>query len=55
MDLDLAAYKQGKPFAKVFNGSQPIPRRRPILFKPLTFENKSYIDGGIFLNYPILE
>jgi NTE family protein len=27
----------------------------PILFKPLTFENKSYIDGGIFLNYPILE
>lgn len=27
----------------------------PILFKPLTFENKSYMDGGIFLNYPILE
>lgn len=27
----------------------------PILFKPLTFENKSYVDGGIFLNYPILE
>ena len=27
----------------------------PILFKPLTFENKSFVDGGIFLNYPILE
>ena len=27
----------------------------PIIFKPLTIGNKSYIDGGIFLNYPILE
>ena len=44
MDLDFAAYKQGKPFAKVFNGSQPIPRRRPILFKPLTDMHPTDLD-----------
>ena len=27
----------------------------PLIFKPLTIENKTYVDGGIFLNYPILE
>jgi len=35
MDLELAAYKQGKPFAKFNDGPQPIPRRRPIMFRPL--------------------
>ena len=35
MDLELAAYKQGKQFPKVFNDSQPIPRRRPLMFQPL--------------------
>ena len=44
MDLDLAAYKQGTPFRKVFNDSQPIPRRRPILFKPLTDMHPTDLD-----------
>ena len=34
MDLDLAAYKQGKQFAKIFNESQPIQRKKPLMFKP---------------------
>ena len=35
MNLDLAAYKlrQGN-FAKIFNESQPIPRKKPLMFKP---------------------
>ena len=44
MDLELAAYKQGKPFA-VFNaGPQPIPRRRPMMFKPLIDSTATDLD-----------
>ena len=36
MDLELAAYKRGKPsFAKFCDGPEPIPRRRPAFFMPL--------------------
>ena len=35
MDLQLAAYKRGKPFAKFNDGPQPLPRRRPAFFVPL--------------------
>jgi hypothetical protein len=35
MDLQLAAYKQGKTFAKFNEGPQPIPKRRPAFFMPL--------------------
>ena len=35
MDLELAAYKRGKSFAKFNDGPQPIPRRRPAFFMPL--------------------
>ena len=35
MDLQIAAYKMGKPFAKFNEGPQPVPSRRPILYMPL--------------------
>jgi hypothetical protein len=35
MDLQLAAYKQGKAFASFNEGPQPIPKRRPAFFMPL--------------------
>ena len=35
MDLELAAYKRGKSYAKFNDGPQPIPRRRPAFFMPL--------------------
>ena len=44
MDLELAAYKAGKPFAVFNNGPQPIPRRRPAFFMPLIDGQPSDLD-----------
>ena len=44
MDLEIAAYKRGKPFAKFSDGPQPVPRRRPAFFMPLIDRQPTDLD-----------